>query len=185
MANKHQLSLELPESNNIKVLRLFDTSIYNPDLKVDCGYINITSPGYSLPRSIEVLPNFNLVLNACTLGLQRQGCGERSEPLPDGIYRIRYHVSPNDKVYVEYYHLRQTQTINRWYNMLAELEMAACEPDEDVKEQLKEMQLIKGFLDAAKAKVEYVHDPEAGMELFMYAKKKLDKFIQGNICTNC
>jgi len=61
--------------------------------------------------------------------------------------------------------------------------MAACEPDADVKEKLAELRLIKSFIDAAKAKVEYCHDPEAGMELLLYAKKRLDK-ITNNLCAD-
>lgn len=126
-----------------------------------------------LPVSIEVLPQFNLVLNACTLGIQSSGCGDTCNPIPDGIYKVNYSVSPNEKVFVEYDYLRLTQTMNKYYNLLSTLEMAACEPDADVKEQLKELRLIKSFLEAAKAKVEYAHNPEQGMELLVYAQKRL------------
>lgn len=182
MASKHQLSLELPDTNNIKVMRLFDTSFYAEGLTADCGTLLITSPGYNLPVSISVLPHFNLVLNACTLGLQRAGCGSHSEVIPDGIYKINYSVSPNNNVFVEYQHLRVTQTLNKYYNLLAQLEMSGCEPDADVKEHLNELRLIKSFIDAAKAKVEYSHDLEAGMELLLYAQKRLNKYAAKCAC---
>lgn len=175
MATKHQLSLEMPESNNPCVLRVFDTSTYAEDLQINCGYLRITSPGYNLPVAIEVQPHFNLVLNACTLGLQTEGCGTDSEVIPDGIYVINYTVSPNSSVYTEYNYLRVTQTHNRYMALLAELEMGACEPDADIKEKLKELRLIKSFIEAAKAKVEYAHEPEAGMDIFVYAKKRLER----------
>lgn len=181
MASKHQLSLELPDSNNIKVFRLVDTSSYAEEVGVDCGTLQITSPGFNLPVSIEVTPRFNLILNGCTLGIQRTGCGEVSQILPDGIYIIRYSVSPHASVYVEYNHLRATQTLNRYYNLLSQLELSACEPDADVKEQLEELRMIKSFIDAAKAKVEYSHEAEKGMELFVYAKKRLDK-LTAKVC---
>lgn len=185
MAQKHQLSLELPETNNIRVLRLFDTSLYAESMPVDCGTLSITSPGFNLPVNIEVLPSFNTVLTACTLGLQTTGCQEATQPLPDGIYTIRYSVSPHSSVFVEYQHLRVTQTSNRYFNLLGELEMSACEPDADVKEQLAELRLIKSFIDAAKAKVEYAHEPEAGVELLVYAKKRLDKLTGDKCKTSC
>jgi hypothetical protein len=93
---------------------------------------------------------FNLILNACTLGLQSSGCGTTSERLPDGIYVIRYSVSPNDRVYVEYHYLRVCQTLNKYFHELCELELSACEPEADVKEDLAELRLIKSFIDAAK-----------------------------------
>jgi len=185
MASKHQLSLELPDTNNIKVLRIFDTSIYADGVGQDCGVLSITSPGFNLPVNIEMLPGFNTTLTACTLGLQKTGCSEAVQPLPDGIYVINYSMSPNSIVQVEYNHLRVTQTVNRYYNLMCELEMGACEPDADIKEKLIELRLIKSFIDAAKAKVEYCHSPEAGMELLLYAKKRLDKITNGLCGTNC
>lgn len=175
MAVKHHLSLEMPDSNNPCVLRVFDTSTYADDMEINCGYLRITSPGYNLPVAIEVQPHFNLVLNGCTLGIQTSGCGETSEVIPDGIYVINYSTSPNTSVFTEYNYLRVTQTYNRYMTLLSELEMSACEPDADIKEKLKELRLIKSFIEAAKAKVEYAHEPEAGMELLVYAKKRLER----------
>jgi hypothetical protein len=182
MASKHQLSLELPDTNNIKVLRLFDTSIYADALPIECSTLRITAPGFNLPVAIDVLPHFNIVLNACSLGLQRTSCTESSQPIPDGIYVINYSVSPNTNVFVEYNHLRTTQTTNKYFNLLCDLEMSACEPDADVKEKLEELRLIKSFIDAAKAKVEYGHEPQAGMELLIYAQKRLNKYSVSCAC---
>lgn len=184
MASKHQLSLEVPDTNNCSVFRIFDTSLYAEDIPVTCATLSITSPGFNTPVNIDVLPNFNLVLNGCTLGIQGSGCGVRSERIPDGIYMIRYSVSPNDKVYVEYNHLRVCQITNKYFNELGKLELAACEPEADVKAQLEELQLIKGFIDAAKAKVEYSNSPHQGMDLLMYAQKRLDRF-NNNSCSTC
>lgn len=69
MASKHQLSLEVPETNNCKVFRILDTSIYTEDLAITCGKLEITSPGFNEPIIIDALPRFNLILNACTLGI--------------------------------------------------------------------------------------------------------------------
>jgi len=182
MASKHQLSLELPDTNNIKVLRLFDTSLYAEDLAIDCGTLRITSPGFNLPVAIEILKGFNIVLNACSLGLQRTNCQDASQPIPEGIYVINYSVAPNTSVFVEYNHLRTTQTINKYFNLLCDLEMSGCEPGADVKEKLEELRLIKSFIDAAKAKVEYGHEPQAGMELLIYAQKRLNKYATECAC---
>lgn len=180
MINKHQLSLEVPDTNNCSVFRVFDTSLYSSLIDVDCGTLEITSPGFNEPVSIQVIPQFNLILNACTLGLQSAGCGSVSEVLPDGIYNIRYSVSPNSQVFVEYNYLRICQTNNKYFNELCRLELAACEPQADVKEELEELTLIRNFLDAAKVKVEYCENPQQGMDLFMYAQARLQK-----LTSNC
>lgn len=189
MAYKHQLSLEVPETNNCRVFRILDTSIYDSHLSVDCPKLEITSPGFNEPVVIDVvlgnpITNFSYILNACTLGLQTSGCGSSSEVIPDGIYTIRYSVSPNDKVYVQYHYLRTCQTVNKYFNELCRLEMAACEPEADVKEELDELRLIKSFIDAAKAKVEQCDDLQEGMELLIYAQQRLQKFSSHG-CYNC
>jgi hypothetical protein len=180
MPNKHQLSLEVPDTNNCSVFRIIDTSLYSDLLKITCGNLQITSPGFNESVSIEVLPHFNLVLNACTLGLQSSGCGSISETLPDGIYNVTYTVSPSNEVYVEYKYLRMCNVLNKYFNELCKIELAACEPEADVKEQLAELRLIKSFLDAAKVKVEYCESPEEGMDLFVYAQERLKKI--GSTC---
>jgi hypothetical protein len=180
----HQLFLDIPHTNNPRVFRIFDTSIYCDIIPITCETLQITVPGFNTPYTINVQSNFNLVLNACALGIQSSGCGESSQILPDGIYLIRYSVSPNDKVYVEYTHLRVTQFINKYNQMLCNLEMAACEPDADVKAQLDELRLIKSFIDAAKVKVEDCHENKEGLDLLMYAQKRLMK-LDGVKCTNC
>lgn len=174
-AYAHQLFLDIPHTNNPRVFRIFDSSIYTDKLPVTCGVLQITPPGFNTPTSIDVLPGFNLVLNACTLGIQSHGCGDTSESLPDGIYIVRYSVSPNDKVYVEYTHLRVTQFINRYNQKLCNLEMSSCEPEADIKKELDELRLIKSFIDAAKVKVEDCHENKEGMDLLIYAQKRLRK----------
>jgi hypothetical protein len=173
MAIKHQLYLEIPDTNNVKVFRVSDTSIYADSLERKCPTLQITSPGYSNPVDIEVLTGFNLVLNACTLGMLSSGCDEESPQLPDGVYKLRYSISPNDKIYVDYYHLRVSQTLNILNNEYGKLELAACEPNGLVKEKLVELRLIDSYIRAAKVWVEDRHDIDKGMELLLYAKKKL------------
>lgn len=194
MAYKHQLSLEVPDTNNCSVFRVVDTSIYDERVSVTCPKLEITSPGFNEPVVIEVVLsedpvtnapiNFSYILNACTLGIQTAGCGDVSERLPDGIYVLRYSVSPNDKVFVEYNYLRTCMTTNKYFNELCKLELAACEPQPEIKAQLNELRLIKSFIDAAKAKVEQCNDLQEGMELLMYAQARLQKYTSGG-CSTC
>jgi hypothetical protein len=74
--------------------------------------------------------------------------------------------------------------MNKYFNELCRLEMAACEPEADVKEELNELRLIKSFIDAAKAKVEQCDDLQEGMELLVYAQQRLQKFSSHG-CYNC
>ena len=106
MAKQHILSLEIPAVSNCELLCIKDTSQYNKDLAVDCEELLITLPGYTVPVLIKVDKDFDMCLTACTLALQTTNCGVTQEKIPDGIYIVKYSVSPNSKVYVEYKSLK-------------------------------------------------------------------------------
>jgi hypothetical protein len=177
MAAKHELSLEIIETGNPKLFRISDTSFYSSDIPVDCATLEILSPGFNTPAILEnVIPGFNYMINACTLKQQTVDCSSNNfGTVADGVYVIRYSVSPNDKVRVEYNFLRMTGGLNLYYSKLAALNVKACEPERETKAILSEMRLIKSLFDAAKAKVEYCHTPREGLELYVYALKRLEK----------
>ena len=180
MAN-HVLSLEVPTVMNTCIMSLFDTSVYAATVPVTCETLNITVPGYGYSNQINVSQGFNAILTACDLQLQTAGCGTQYAELPDGVYIIKYSVSPNDVVYVEYNHLRITKALNRYNAALCSLDLAACQPPVKVQQQLEKLRVIKAYLDSAKAKVEFCQDAQKGMTLYNYAIKLLNKFD----CKHC
>ena len=175
MADKHILSLEVPTVANCEVLSIKDTSQYSSKLNVDCGEIFITPPGYNAPAIIKVDPNFDVTLNGCLLGTQVDNCGTMRTQLPDGIYIIKYVVSPGLKVFVEYNHLRITNLLTLYYETLCHIDVKDCEPHRERKDLIDEMKYIRTLIDAAVAKVEYCNSPSEGMSLYDYAKKRLQK----------
>jgi hypothetical protein len=158
------------------ILSINDTSIYADIVPVTCETLNVTVPGFSYSNQIDVTAEFTEILTACDLQLQTVNCGETYVNLPDGIYIIKYSVSPNELVYVEYNHLRITQALVRWNKAMCNLDLAACEPTAKVQERLERLRIIRMYLDAAKAKVEFCQEPQKGMTLYNYAIKLLNKF---------
>ena len=127
-------------------------------------------------------PGFCLInLTACDLELQKENCGVLFDVIPDGVYVIKYSVAPNEYVFAEYNHLRVTSFMIKFNEVLCALDLAICDPLPEVKEKLKELRLIEMLIKAAKAKVEFCHTPGQGMDLYEYAKKRLDKLA----CTVC
>jgi hypothetical protein len=61
------------------------------------------------------------------------------------------------------------------------LSISDCDPPAKVNRKLRDLHLIKMYLEAAKAKVETCHESQEGMTLFNYAVKLLNKFE----CRNC
>jgi len=175
MADKHILSLEVPDVANCEIMTIKDTSQYTPNLAVDCAELQITKGGFNKYALISVTKGFNLNLTACDLGLQTTNCGSVQTAIPDGIYIIKYSVSPNDKVYVEYNHLRVTSILIKYYKTLCDLDLNKCEPHSDRRDLIEEMQYIKTLIEGAVAKVEYCNSPHIGMDMYNYALKRLEK----------
>ncbi|MCJ7690527.1 MAG: hypothetical protein MUO60_14575 [Clostridiaceae bacterium] len=175
MADKHILSLEIPTVSNCGLLCIKDTSQYSSELAVDCEELLITLPGFSVPVLIKVNKGFDMCLTACILALQKIECGTVQQDIPDGIYVIRYSVSPNLKVYVEYNHLRVTALLTSYYKVLCQLNVQACQPESQKQALLSEMSFIKTIIDAAVANAEYCQSSAQAMQLYNYAKQRLSK----------
>jgi hypothetical protein len=182
MANKHILSLEVPSVSNCGILSVKDTSQYTDDLGIDCEELLITPPGFNSPALIKVKHGFDLHINGCSLGIQSTDCGSTRSTIPDGVYIIRYSVSPNDKAYVEYNHLRVCSIMDKYYKILCDIDMKPCAPSSERADLLAELAYIRTLIDAAVAKVEYCTSPNEGMELYNYAMKRLDKIDCSSIC---
>ena len=135
MAN-HVLSLEVPTVMNSCIMKLFDTSVYTTLLPVTCPTLNITVPGFGYSVQLDTTENFAETITACDLQLQTTNCGTTYVDIPDGIYIIKYSVSPNELVYVEYNHMRITQALIKYNKVLCDVDAAACDPPAQIKKNL-------------------------------------------------
>lgn len=143
---------------------------------VTCPRLEVQVPGFT--RAVEIpnpQPGFMYNLTACDLGIQTQQCGTQFFDLPDGIYILKYSVSPNDYVYVEYNHLRTTKALKMVYDIYCDLDRGACEPEAKIKDKMMELQYIQAVLQGAKCDVETCRKPKQGMENYKYALRLLDK----------
>jgi hypothetical protein len=177
----HILSLEVPTVLNTCIISVLDTSVYSTLIPVTCPTLNVTVPGFNYSTQLTIVPGANTILTACDLQLQTQNCATVLSDLPDGIYVFKYSVSPNDLVFVEYNHLRISKALNTYNTILCNLDLAACEPPANIKQKLERLKMAKMYLDAAKAKVEFCHEPGNGMSLYNYAVKLMKKIE----CKNC
>lgn len=175
----HKLALEVPDTLNTKYIKISDFSDYNDNIPVECALLEVTVPGFNSPVQItgeEIEPGFNLLLSACELKLQHNNCDSCKLDLPDGIYILKYSVSPREYVNVEYNYLRVSCLMNRYKKALCCIPLNGTEPDEVTKEKLKELNNIFMYIEAAKSAVEICGNPSKGMEMYEYAKKLLSKF---------
>lgn len=173
---QHKLSLEVPNILNNCIMRIVDTSIYTELIPVKCTQLLITIPGFSSSYFVEnIFKDFSLNLTACDLSIQKINCGKDYNDLPDGVYAIKYSVSPNDIVYVEYNHLRITKALNKLQKIYCSLDLENCESTPEKKKKISDARLINDFLMAAKANVETCRQASKGLELYKEAMRMIDK----------
>lgn len=178
----NKLALNIPDIMTDCIFRIEDTSVYSALMPYTCPTVQIKAPGFSNwitfddTTPITIGKGFVLNLTACDLQLQFNNCNDQFNALPDGVYTVKYSQSPNDRLYVEYDHLRVTALKQTLKGKLCELKLSACEPSAETKAKFDELMTISGYIDAAKAYVEYCGKVSEGMELYNYAKKKLDSF---------
>lgn len=180
----HQLRLHIEDTSNEKILKISDTSTYSDLIGVSCPQLLITAPGYQFSANISstlLVQGFDLVLTACQLEIQTVNCDSVFSSIPDGVYAIGYSVSPNDSVKVEYNHLRLVQTYNRIYKIECDLDIPNGFPDKLLLEKLERIRLVRSYLNAAKARIEFKHNIKEGIRIFNLAKKMLDNLD----CKNC
>lgn len=184
MAIKHRLALEILDTACDHALKISDMSSYGQGLPVECPRLDITLPGFYQPIYLEnITPGFNEIITMITLGYQEANATELNG-FPDGLYTIRYSVSPNDKVFVIYYHLRTTCITNEYYRELCKLQLAECEPSTETKQKLNDLRYIKMLIDAAKAKAEYCDSYIQATDMLGYAQRMLSKYQSGS-CLTC
>lgn len=151
--------------------------MYNSFLEIECPILEVTLPGFSYAIQFgeeTISPGFARAFTACDLKIQKENCGSKFGVLPDGVYVLKYSVSPNDEVYVKYNHLRAVELNSRYEKLLCDLDIADCEPGRETRQKMNVLQDVRLYLDAAVSKVEICHEPRKGIQLYTYAKKLLD-----------
>jgi hypothetical protein len=181
----HKLAVEIPYITNPKVMRVYDSSVWDSEVLSSEIKLSITPAGFVYPTEFIVKRGFDRLFNVSNLGIHTV---DDLTDLPDGIFIIRLSNSNGDcsdcSQWVEYNHLRQVQLLNSWYSALCKLNLSDCtDITKDVEKERQKLYQIKMYIDAAKAKVEYCKSPNEGLALHNYAKKLLDKF--NSSCNNC
>lgn len=173
------LDLIYVPSYNLKTLMIFDGSIYptNPP-EVVSPTIEITPPGFNtvvIPFTVNEINTFtSLNLQVTTDNTLR--------PLPDGVYHMKYSVSPAFENFVEKTFLRVDLLQEKFDKAFLTLDMMQC--DRAIKEQSKQ-ELVSIYLiiqGAIAASNECAN--EIAMKLYRQADRMLELFFNSGCgCT--
>lgn len=173
---------EIP-STDCRILTIRDSSHYNEDVNTENAILEVTPPGFKCAVFFELKPRFTITLNTSNLKILPAKTKDQLVCLPDGIYKIKYSVNPNAKLYVEYDLLRNTQQLQAFHTAVCDLFAKKCDMTLKLFEARRTKLIwIKELIDAAKWKVEECGDPDAGIELYNEATRLLDEFNNCSVC---
>ena len=156
-------------------LGVMDISTYPTDPpNVTSPSIAITVPGFGttiLPFDVGV---FN-VYNTANLGITQVG---DEQPLPDGIYRLRYSVDPAYLNFVDRTIMRTDKIQEKFDRAFLTLDLMEC--DRAIKTQSTvTLNTINFFIQGSIAAANNCADYESN-KLYIQANNMLDSFIKNN-----
>jgi hypothetical protein len=156
-------------------LGVADASVYptNPPV-VSSPTIEVSVPGFGvfvLPFSVN---DFN-VFTTSNLGITPVGV---NQPLPDGVYRLRYSVAPAYLNFVEKSIVRVEQLQEKFDKAFMKLDMMEC--DRAIKTQAKvDLNTIYFFMQGSIAAANNCATEES-TKLYNQANMMLDNFLKNN-----
>jgi hypothetical protein len=168
--------LVIPTYNTL-TLGIADASTYDTDPPVvTAPTIEITIPGFATPVFLPFVVNDFNIFNSTSLGLS--GVGDPLIPLPDGIYYLRYTVSPAYINYVEKNIMRTELIQEKFDSAFMKLDMMEC--DLAIKTQSKVnlnsiYYMISGSIAAANNCA-----VDTANTLYIQANNMLNNFIRNN-----
>lgn len=169
-----RLNFDIIDTHDFKTLGIVDTSWYNPDIKVETATIEIIPPGYTYAASPFFMVKALNIYNSNGLGITKASCEEELLELPDGIYRIKYSICPNDKLYVERFFLKTDKLKCRYGAAFLNLDLNWMESKE-WKNKWNKLKEIEFYIDGAIA-ASNDQNAKLATELYNKASKQLDKY---------
>jgi hypothetical protein len=168
-----KLDILVVPTYNIQTIGIADASTYPTIPVVQAPTIEIDVPGFGTV-TLPFIPNDVNIFNSTSLELS--DVGSPLMPLPDGIYKLRYSVTPAYENFVEKTILRVDQLQERFDGAFMKLDMMEC--DLAIKTQQKvELSSINFFIQGAIAAANNCATDRAS-KLYSQASKMLNNFMR-------
>lgn len=164
--------ISLPTQSKL-LLGLADASVY--DTLPTAATMEITPPSFDT----VVLPfNYDNYSVYSSYDLGFTAVGEALQPLPDGIYKLKYSISPAYVTYIERYIMRVEKIQEDFDKAFMTLDMMEC--DNAIKKQSKvELNTIYFFIQGSIAAANNCATTESA-KLYTTASKMLSNFLKRN-----
>lgn len=174
----HLLDIDIPHTSRPASFIIRDSSAYDESLPVNDGWLEVVPPSSVDPVIFKVEPGFSLTVNANLLHLNPMGAALPA--LPDGSYFIKYSVQPNNRVFQQYVHFRNTGQVNRYLQVCSDFRARkGFMPAKDYHASVRTLLWIRQLIDAAKYMAEEQHLLPEANRMYTEANSKLDAL---NLC---
>ncbi len=167
-----KLNLLYLDTHDVNTLAVADASFYESDFNIINPTLEITPPGFVVhtapftEKTIEVF-------NSNTTGITCDGC--ELAQLPDGIWKLKFSITPANVYYVEKTFLRTNQIYAKLDTIFLRMDFMTC--DSQIKlEDKQTLDTIEFFIEGAIAAANNCLNKEA-MNLYNKANKMLDELI--------
>jgi len=156
-----------------KTLGVADISTYDTDPpNVSAPTMQITVPGFTSPVSVPFNVNSFNVYNSIILGLSPF---PTTNPLPDGVYFMKYSVAPANTNFVEKNIMRTALIQEKFDSAFMKLDMMEC--DSAIRTQAKVVLSSINFMIQGSIAAANNCAIDTANKLYMQANRQLDYFI--------
>lgn len=178
MNNNLNLDLLILDTHNTKTLGVGDISFYPQGIQIVNPSIQITPPSY--PKVTLAYAAKNLTIyNSNTLGITCSDEECAMVDLPDGVWKIKYTITPANERLVEKSFLRTEKIQQQWGIAFLSSEIKGC--DTRINQQQKdELDTIWDLIQGAIASANQCNDISA-MNKYRLAESFLKKFTKNYI----
>ena len=169
-----QLNLLFPETHDAKSLLVADISVYPNPFTITNPTIEITPPGFNKKVLSFTAQGFT-VYNSMTLGITCSGEDCSTIDLPDGIYYVKYSITPAYNYFVNKSFLRVNKLQERFDKVYLKLDFMQC--DQAIKQEDREvLETIQMYINGAIAAGNNCLDTLA-MKLYNKASQYITDFL--------
>lgn len=169
-----KLNLLFPETHDAKSLLIADTSLYPSPFSIVNPTIEITPPGFNVVTLSFTAQGFT-VYNSMSLEITCSDLDCETIDLPDGIYYVKYSITPAYRYFVNKSFLRVNKLQEKFDKVYLKLDFMQC--DEAIKQEDKKiLDTIQMYINGAIAAANNCLDVLA-MKLYNTAKQYIDDFV--------
>lgn len=172
------LDLLLIDTHNSTSMGISDFSQYPSNFNIVSPSLEITAPGFA-PVNISFEPNSINIYTSQNMGITCSG--EQNVELPDGLYNVKYTISPAYKYFVERSFIRVDKLQEKFDTAFMKLDILQCDGPLR-KQREEELSTINFYIQGSIAAANKCAG-DLSIKLYKKADKMLNYFIT-NKC-NC